>query len=564
MSDEPGPSGQSQSQSQSQTQSQPGSSSSSAPTSSSQGSSSGSGTLSSVDTLPVQELQSIPEDQEEAQPHVWGRIIPLVHGFSVLNCTENQYTFGRDSRCDYAFLNSIIKKSARYKTYSKKQFRIFKDDSLVYLEDLSGNGTWVDDEKLGQGKQRVLSNNSVIALAEQKHQVFMFIDKMGNDQPNLPLEFSRKYHIARKIGIGVCGEVKLAIEKDTCKKVALKTINKNDFPSIGTATRNAEREIEILKKIDHPCLIKTEDFYQTEDSYYIVLEYIEGGELFGRIKAKKQLEEDIAKLYFYQMLRAVEYLHNNGIIHRDLKPENVLLASHDDVCLIKITDFNQSKILEESSLMKTLCGTPTYLAPEVFTHAATVGYTKAVDYWSLGVLLFICLGGYPPFNTEGSTMSVREQIINGLYRFIPSQWKNVSNEAKDLVKKLLVVDPQKRLSVEEALEHPWLNDGEMRNTANQLMNPENQPMNPENQPMGPENQPMGPENQPMGPENQPMGPENQPMNPENLPMDPENRPMNPENQPMNPENRQTRSATSKKRKTDEGEGEPSSKRKPGP
>ncbi|XP_050964695.1 serine/threonine-protein kinase Chk2 [Labeo rohita] len=498
MSEEPGPSGQSQShsqsQTQSQTQSQPGSSSSSAPTSSSQGSSSGSGTLSSVDTVPVQELQSIPEDEEEVQRQVWGRVIPLVHGFSVLNCVENQYIFGRDSACDYSLTNAIVRRSAHFRTYSKKHFRIFRDENLVYVEDLSGNGTWVDDEKIGNGKQRLLSNNSVIALAEQKHQVFMFIDKMGDDQPNLPLEFSKKYHIARKIGTGVCGEVKLAIEKETCKKVALKTINKHDFPSIGTATRNAEREIEILKKIDHPCLIKTEDFYQTEDSYYIVLEYVEGGELFGRIKAKKQLEEEIAKLYFYQMLKAVEYLHNNGIIHRDLKPENVLLASHDDICLIKITDFNQSKILEESSLMKTLCGTPTYLAPEVFTHAATVGYTKAVDYWSLGVLLFICLGGYPPFNTECSTMSVREQIINGHYRFIPSQWKKVSNEAKDLIKKLLVVDPEKRLSVEDALAHPWLNDDEMRNTANQLMQLQ----------------------------------------------------------------------TSKKRKAEEGEGEPSSKRKPGP
>ncbi|XP_065107022.1 serine/threonine-protein kinase Chk2 [Paramisgurnus dabryanus] len=470
MSEEPGPSGQSQSQTQSQTQSQPGSSSSSAPTSSSQGSS-GSGTLSSVDTVPVQELQSIPEDEEEPPPQVWGRIIPLVQGFSVLNCVENQYSFGRDRQCDYCFTKSAIRKTARFHTYSKNHFRIFRDENLVYIVDLSGNGTWVDDDLIGQGKQRILSNNSVIALAEQKHQVFMFIDKMGNDQPNLPAEFSSKYHIARKIGTGVCGEVKLAIEKDTCKKVALKTINKNDFPSIGTATRNAEREIEILKKIDHPCLIKTEDFYQTQDSYYIVLEYIEGGELFGRIKAQKQLEEEIAKLYFYQMLRAVEYLHNNGIIHRDLKPENVLLASHDDVCLIKITDFNQSKILEESSLMKTLCGTPTYLAPEVFTHAATVGYTKAVDYWSLGVLLFICLGGYPPFNTECKTMTVREQIINGHYRFIPSQWKNVSNDAKDLIKKLLVVDPEKRLSVEKALEHPWLKDDEMRKTANQLMFP---------------------------------------------------------------------------------------------
>uniref|UniRef100_A0A672QUS2 Serine/threonine-protein kinase Chk2-like n=1 Tax=Sinocyclocheilus grahami TaxID=75366 RepID=A0A672QUS2_SINGR len=394
------------------------------------------GTLSSVDTVPVQELQSIPEDEEEVQPQVWGRVIPLVHGLSVLNCTENQYIFGRDRACDYTFNNTIVRQSTHFRTYSKKHFKIFRDENLVYVEDLSGNGTWVDDEKIGDVKQRLLSNNSVIALAEQKHQVFMFIDKMGDDQPNLPLEFSKKYHIARKIGTGVCGEVKLAIEKETCKKVALKTINKHDFPSIGTATRNAEREIEILKKIDHPCLIKTEDFYQTEDSYYIVLEYVEGGELFGRIKAKKQLEEEIAKLYFYQMLRAVQYLHNNGIIHRDLKPENVLLASHDDICLIKVG------------------------LPESLETGVTFAALPDIHGSALAVCVFLyfhSLGGYPPFNTECSTMSVREQIINGHYRFIPSQWKKVSNQAKDLIKKLLVVDPEKRLSVEEALAHSWLN-----------------------------------------------------------------------------------------------------------
>ena len=95
-----------------------------------------------------------------------------------------------------------------------------------------------------------------------------------------------------------------------------------------------------------PCLIKTEDFYQTEDTYYIFLELMEGGELFNRVKAGQGLDEAVAKLYFYQMLMAVEYLHRNGIIHRDLKPENNLLASQAKTCLIKVTDFNQSKILE--------------------------------------------------------------------------------------------------------------------------------------------------------------------------------------------------------------------------
>nr|XP_040052093.1 serine/threonine-protein kinase Chk2-like [Gasterosteus aculeatus aculeatus] len=109
--------------------------------------------------------------------------------------------------------------------------------------------------------------------------------------------------------IGVCGEVKLAFERSSCRKFAVKIINKKNFQSEGTATRNAETEIEILKRVDHPCLIKTEDFYQTEDSYYIVLELMEGGELFQRVKSQQQLDESVTKLYFYQMLKAVQVRH---------------------------------------------------------------------------------------------------------------------------------------------------------------------------------------------------------------------------------------------------------------
>ncbi|XP_072565109.1 serine/threonine-protein kinase Chk2 isoform X2 [Paramormyrops kingsleyae] len=396
-------------------------------------------------------------------------VVNLVH-IQFVDCIEDEYWFGRDSSCHYCFNDPIIKESGRYITYSKRHFKIFREEDIVYIEDNSGNGTFVDGKVIGKGKRLPLANNAELALAQPHHKVFVFIDLMADEQSNLPQDFKEKYLISRKIGSGVCGEVKLAFERATCKKVAVKTINKNDFPSIGTATRNAEREIEILKKVDHPCLIRTEDFFQTEDSYYIVLEFMEGGELFDRVKEKKQLKESIAKLYFYQMMLAVEYLHDNGIIHRDLKPENVLLSSHDDICLIKITDFNQSKILEETSLMKTLCGTPTYLAPEVFTDAITVGYSRAVDCWSLGVLLFVCLGGYPPFHAE-SEITVREQITQGCYRFIPSKWEKISDEAKDLVRKLLVVDPKKRLTITEALQHPWMQDKAMKEIAISIMYP---------------------------------------------------------------------------------------------
>ncbi|XP_053181294.1 serine/threonine-protein kinase Chk2 [Scomber japonicus] len=458
---------QSQSLSQSKSQSQPGSSSSSGPTSSSQ-SSSGSGTLSSVDTIPV----TLPSVPEEPEPQPWGRLLPMAQGFRAHNCVEDQYLFGRDSKCDYVLDDPNEPGSKRFRIYSKKHFRIYRENSQVFVEDYSNNGTFVEGQLVGQKRKFPLFNNAVLALSEQRNKVFVFIDLMSDDQSALPQELRDKYFVTQRIGTGVCGEVRMAFSRSTCQEFAVKIINKKNFRSEGTAVKNAQTEIEILKRINHPCLIKTEDFYQTDDSFYIVLELMKGGELFQRIKSQQQLQESVTKLYFYQMLRAVQYLHSNGIIHRDLKPENVLLSSQDDICLIKLTDFNQSRILEEAALMRTLCGTPLYLAPEVFTHATTTGYSLAVDAWSLGVLLFVCLGGYPPFHEDFGHQSIRDQIVGGEFTMVQSKWRNVSDQAKDVVRRLLVVDPCQRMTVEEALQHTWLQDDDMLKTAHRLMYPD--------------------------------------------------------------------------------------------
>ncbi|XP_061586129.1 serine/threonine-protein kinase Chk2 [Cololabis saira] len=452
--------------SQARSQSQPGSSSSSGPASGSQ-SSSGSGTLSSVDTIPV----TLPSVPEEPEPQPWGRLLPMAQGFRTHDCLEDQYLFGRDLKCDHVLGDPSEKRSKKFRIYSKKHFRIFREDGQVFVEDKSNNGTFVDGVLVGLNKKLPLVNNAVLALAEQRNRVFVFMDLMADDQSSLPKGLRDKYMLTRQIGTGVCGKVRLAFEISTCRKFAVKIIDKKNFQSEGTATRNAETEIEILQRIDHPCLIKTQDFYQTEDKYYIVLEMMEGGELFHKVKSQQQLKESVAKLYFYQMLRAVQYLHGKGIIHRDLKPENILLSSNEDICLIKVTDFNQSRILEDAALMRTLCGTPSYLAPEVFTHASTTGYGLAVDAWSLGVLLFVCLSGYAPFHESFSELSVTEQIIRGQFTMVASKWKCVSNEAKDVVRKLLVVDPTKRVTIDDALQHPWLQDQEMLDTAHRLMYP---------------------------------------------------------------------------------------------
>nr|XP_033812176.1 serine/threonine-protein kinase Chk2 isoform X2 [Geotrypetes seraphini] len=468
-------------------QSQGGSSSSSGPqSSSSQSSSSASGTLSSLDTVQVQDLASIPEDPEIEEPQPWGRLWALGLGFTNHDCISDEYWFGRDKKCDYSFDRPTINRTDTFKTYSKKHFRIFREmgpgnSYLVFIEDHSGNGTFLNREEIGKGNRLPLTNNDEIALSVKTNKAFVFSD-LTDVQSEYPKEVREKYIVSKTLGSGACGEVKLAFEKSTCRKVAIKIINKQRF-RISTSQNtnsilNVDTEVEILKKLNHPCIIKIENFFDTEDSYFIVLELMEGGELFAKVETSTRLKEETAKLYFYQMLLAVQYLHENGITHRDLKPENVLLSSTSENCLIKITDFGQSKILGEATLMKTLCGTPTYLAPEVLNSAGTTGYSSAVDYWSLGVILFVCLSGYPPFNLQNTTMPLKDQITQGKYTFIPQAWKGVSKTALDLVKKLLVTDPEKRLTTKQALEHTWFQDEDMKSIAYRLISKETTSMLP--------------------------------------------------------------------------------------
>jgi len=188
---------------------------------------------------------------------------------------------------------------------------------------------------------------------------------------------------------------------------------------------------------------------------YLVMELVTGGELFNKIVEIGSYSEKVAKGLVKQIVSAVKYLHDLNIAHRDIKPTNLLLASPESN-EIKLADFGLSKILGPDSMMQTACGTPIFVAPEVLNGE---GYDKSVDCWGIGIIMYILLCGYPPFFDDGENMAALfEQIMSGSFEFADPYWTDISSGAKDLIEHLLVVDPAKRFTAAQCLEHPWLKD----------------------------------------------------------------------------------------------------------
>jgi calcium/calmodulin-dependent protein kinase I len=212
-------------------------------------------------------------------------------------------------------------------------------------------------------------------------------------------------------------------------------------------------EIAILKQVQHPNVIVLKETVDTKNCLFIVTELVTGGELFDKIVELGSYTEDNAATVIRKMVSAIDYLHGKGIVHRDLKPENLLLKDNTDITEIKIADFGLSKIVSSQVMMQTACGTPGYVAPEILQ---TKGYEKEVDLWSIGVITYILLCGFPPFYND-NIAELFEQIMKAEYDFPHEYWDSISKEAKDFVSKLLVADPQKRMTSLQALAHPWLN-----------------------------------------------------------------------------------------------------------
>jgi len=256
---------------------------------------------------------------------------------------------------------------------------------------------------------------------------------------------------SKELGSGHFAKVWMATRESDGQEAAVKVIEK---PRTQAKKKLVENEHKILTTIQHEYCVQCYDAFETDDRLYLFMELMKGGELFDRIVDQGHFTELMAQDVVYKLLDALKYMHGKGIAHRDLKPENMLMTDKtapDAKC--KITDFGLSKFFDEqSSLMKTPCGTPGYIAPEVL-HMR--GYDAKCDIWSFGVIVYILLCGFPPFYADNDAQ-LFEKIKRGDFQFLKPYWDPISDEAKDFVRKMLVTDPTKRKSAAELMEHPWL------------------------------------------------------------------------------------------------------------
>lgn len=258
-----------------------------------------------------------------------------------------------------------------------------------------------------------------------------------------------KYELGKTLGRGTFSKVKIGIDTlDNDKAYAIKIVDRQMIRE-EKMEAHLKREIAVMKIFKHRHIVQLREVMKSSKHIYIVLELVTGGELFDRIVQAKNFPEAVARRYFQQLICGVAYCHSQGISHRDLKPENLLL---DDQDVLKISDFGLSALSKgndgSSKLLKTTCGTPNYVAPEVLHEKGYDGF-KA-DVWSCGVILFVMLAGYLPF--EDSNMNALFKKINkGVFSFP----KHFSSKVRRLLSRMLVVNPHKRISVKEIMQDPW-------------------------------------------------------------------------------------------------------------
>lgn len=300
----------------------------------------------------------------------------------------------------------------------------------------------------------------------------------SNDAPSTPLTSTAKtvkggkvgqtfndlYRMKEKIRDGEVGHtvwkgVKLMLNENGTKMeskkkyYAIKEVKRN-VGAIQMSTEDGKvlNEVSILQSLSHYHVVQLFDFMEEANHFYLVMELMGGGDLFERIVTKEMYTEKDAREVAKALLSAVDYIHQRGVAHRDLKPQNLLLATRDNDTYMKVGDFGFAKRVHTPKSLFTRCGTPTYVAPEILKGHP---YDQSVDMWSVGVIIYVALVGYPPFLEQNQRLML-EKIRHGQFEFYDEDWSSISEHARNLIQNLLRVDPDRRLSASDALNHDWI------------------------------------------------------------------------------------------------------------
>ncbi|EEP82938.1 hypothetical protein UREG_07803 [Uncinocarpus reesii 1704] len=378
------------------------------------------------------------------------------------------YLIGRHSECAGLNRSPVFPKPLNHRlivaadlileipTISNRHCLIFhenrKGDSVAILEDLSSNGTFVNEAIVGRNKHRELEDGDEITVLDEARFIFRYPRNRNTGG------FRQQYRILEQLGKGHFATVYLCAERATGAKYAVKRFETRMGSSNKSDNDALQQEIAVLKSVNHTNVLCLKDTFEESDAVYLILELAPEGELFNWVVSHQKLTEDETRHLFLQLFQGLKYLHERNIVHRDIKPENILLM--DKHLTAKLADFGLAKIIGEDSFTTTLCGTPSYVAPEILENSKHRRYTRAVDIWSLGVVLYICLCGFPPFSDELYTaenpLTLADQIKMGQFDYPSPYWDSVGDLALDLIDRMLTVDVDKRITIDECLQHPWL------------------------------------------------------------------------------------------------------------
>ena len=395
--------------------------------------------------------------------------------------SKNTFTFGKDRENEdnkeddnaqddieeenfVRYEGYVYKYSQTQKKMKRTYFRLIGKDLYYYkkkeeknhrgMHNLSGVFIKKGDDFEYDGKKYL---SIVIVYKSEKSYYFdnendfnIWMEKLNAAVQNKSL--FDKYEVKQKIGKGKFGLVKFGINKETKQQVAIKIMAKKNMDK--SDLELAKVEIDILKIGQHPNIIKLYDIYENENYIYIIMEYCSGGDLLSYFEHYEyELKETKVCEIIHKLSMAIYYLHSYGIVHRDLKPENILMTDLTPEADIRLLDFGLSKIVGNEEKCTEPYGTLSFVAPEVLQGKP---YDKSVDLWSIGIITFLLLCGYLPFDDKHSEREIARQTIQDPVPFESKIWNKYSSEAKNFVEGLLQKKPEKRLTIKEILEHPWI------------------------------------------------------------------------------------------------------------